>query len=619
MASNVEVTLENTFVSVDATAALRAWLTPPTANNGFLIEAAIAVTNVQFDSKENTNTSHPATLTITTSTPAVIAPPVGPHWSQGTGGTDGTSGNPATSPAIPGTSGQLLYNNGGGLGAASGIWTRDGNSLTATGTVTIPMIAIPGSTGMEPATLTTVNGSFLGITDPVLTLGLNTLGGGVRVPGLPAVWTAMEGSYATNSFTGTQRNYSEWYIQAADAAGKGIRPLAFSWDNGAVDNYLGGSLFISPNAGFTMARSSDGRALYTFGGDGIITFGPGFVLKSNSYFQTVDNSPITFITNGNFVRASNAFNGLTFGTRAVTNIYSESDGVLKTNSSFVAPSLMDTGLGTGIVHSSSAGLLSSKAVDLASADVSGLLPYSKISGTPQVPAGTVTNITTTGPITGGPITGTGTIACPTCLTITGNAATATALARAPTLCAAGHYPLGVNGSGDAQSCTSAGGGSVTSESIQFGGPTFSNSSSENTLFTFTVPAHEFAGAGYKLKSKVSGYIRSAGVNAISINWYIGGARVLTTGSSEPGLFTVSAWNSSLECTAAASPGPSVSLYCDGDELVSASPQAAYALGNESPFNLATNTPLIVKVTSQWTGANEGDSITANQFDSTMWH
>lgn len=42
---------------------------------------------------------------------------------------------------------------------------------------------------------------------------------------------------------------------------------------------------------------------------------------------------------------------------------------------------------------------------------------------------------------------------------TGNAATATALASAPSLCSTGNYPLGVDAQGNAQGCTSAGAGS----------------------------------------------------------------------------------------------------------------------------------------------------------------
>jgi hypothetical protein len=51
----------DTFVSADATAAVHAWITTPSSNNGFMIQANTG-TSVQFDSKEST--SHPVMLAI---------------------------------------------------------------------------------------------------------------------------------------------------------------------------------------------------------------------------------------------------------------------------------------------------------------------------------------------------------------------------------------------------------------------------------------------------------------------------------------------------------------------------------------------------------------------------
>src|ERR1700733_6684461 len=60
--TSVMTNTTDTFVSVDATAAVLAWITTPSSNNGFMIQAN-ASTSVQFDSKESTSTSHPAMLT----------------------------------------------------------------------------------------------------------------------------------------------------------------------------------------------------------------------------------------------------------------------------------------------------------------------------------------------------------------------------------------------------------------------------------------------------------------------------------------------------------------------------------------------------------------------------
>ena len=53
----------NTYLYVDATAAVQSWLNG-TTNNGFIITPNDSVVGVTFDSKESTTTSHPATLTI---------------------------------------------------------------------------------------------------------------------------------------------------------------------------------------------------------------------------------------------------------------------------------------------------------------------------------------------------------------------------------------------------------------------------------------------------------------------------------------------------------------------------------------------------------------------------
>ena len=79
VATGVAATSANTFLTVDATAAVQGWITSPVANNGFMIAATpltspivqidgkttpLTSASVQFDSKENQNTSHPATLSI---------------------------------------------------------------------------------------------------------------------------------------------------------------------------------------------------------------------------------------------------------------------------------------------------------------------------------------------------------------------------------------------------------------------------------------------------------------------------------------------------------------------------------------------------------------------------
>lgn len=66
VASGVSVSASSGYLSVDATAAVKSWLSG-TTNSGFIITPNDGTVLVAFDSKESTTTSHPATLAITLS------------------------------------------------------------------------------------------------------------------------------------------------------------------------------------------------------------------------------------------------------------------------------------------------------------------------------------------------------------------------------------------------------------------------------------------------------------------------------------------------------------------------------------------------------------------------
>jgi hypothetical protein len=87
VASGVPVAQASEYLSVDATAAVQAWLTG-TTNSGFIITAAAGAVNVAFDSKESSTTSHPASLYIT----LVNSGPPGPIGATGARGPTGLTG-----------------------------------------------------------------------------------------------------------------------------------------------------------------------------------------------------------------------------------------------------------------------------------------------------------------------------------------------------------------------------------------------------------------------------------------------------------------------------------------------------------------------------------------------
>ena len=108
VAAAVPVTTANTFLAMDATAAVQSWISTPGTNNGFMIAGASG-TSVQFDSKENLSTSHPATLTLVLANtgPAGPAGPTGPTGPAGPTGPTGPAG--AAGPAGPAATSTLTF------------------------------------------------------------------------------------------------------------------------------------------------------------------------------------------------------------------------------------------------------------------------------------------------------------------------------------------------------------------------------------------------------------------------------------------------------------------------------------------------------------------------------
>jgi hypothetical protein len=126
----VPVSQAGGYVAVDVTSTVQGWVTSPTTNNGLALSAGTAA--VQFDSKENDETAHPASLEIdlANSGPAGAAGaagaigPAGPQGVVGLMGPQGLTGSAGpqglTGPAGPagtGSGGGFVYQ--GSYGAAT--------------------------------------------------------------------------------------------------------------------------------------------------------------------------------------------------------------------------------------------------------------------------------------------------------------------------------------------------------------------------------------------------------------------------------------------------------------------------------------------------------------------
>jgi hypothetical protein len=161
--ASANVASAGSFVGVDVTATVQAWLAGTQANNGLLLTSSAA--QVQLDSKENDETAHPPQLAITlasggaTGATGATGPqgpqgiqglqgPAGPQGQQGAQGMTGAAGaaGPAGAPGVPGPAGAPGVQGPAGATGATGPQGQSG----AAGLMGAPGAA--GATGPTGAT-----------------------------------------------------------------------------------------------------------------------------------------------------------------------------------------------------------------------------------------------------------------------------------------------------------------------------------------------------------------------------------------------------------------------------------------------------------------------------------
>jgi hypothetical protein len=109
-AQTFTVTQAGSFYAIDVTALVQSWITTPANNFGLALTAVTAA--VQFDSKENDQTAHPAQLDITlaNSGPQGSTGAAGAQGIQGVAGATGLQGaTGATGAAGPSGAGAFVY------------------------------------------------------------------------------------------------------------------------------------------------------------------------------------------------------------------------------------------------------------------------------------------------------------------------------------------------------------------------------------------------------------------------------------------------------------------------------------------------------------------------------
>ena len=107
VASAVPVSIANSYIVLDVTTQVKAWLNGAT-NNGFLIVADPSGSLVYFDTKESQSTSHPAVLEVNLiGTPGATGAtgPAGATGSPGPAGATGATGSPGATGTVAGPAG----------------------------------------------------------------------------------------------------------------------------------------------------------------------------------------------------------------------------------------------------------------------------------------------------------------------------------------------------------------------------------------------------------------------------------------------------------------------------------------------------------------------------------
>lgn len=259
VASGFSVSGSGGYIYVDATSAVRGWVTTPSSNNGFLIASADAISSIQFDSKESTTTSHPASLMVTLSASGAT----GATGYNGATGSTGATG-------VNGSNGATGATGSNGVTGATGSTGANG-TIGATGTT-----GTNGATGANGATGSTGSNGTTGATGVTGSNGTNGATGATGSNGTNGFngsngSTGPAGSNGATGPTGAvSTNYFEFNVHFNDSiittgSPNYFPPLHTANTNGSVNlSFANGNVVVSPLA-CTLSQLAVGSMVSTAG------------------------------------------------------------------------------------------------------------------------------------------------------------------------------------------------------------------------------------------------------------------------------------------------------------------------------------------------------------------
>ncbi len=247
-ATSTGTSAAHNYIDFDVTKVVQSWITTPADNYGVELRSAGSV-NITLDSKENTNTSHPAVLEIALSGPEGPAGPAGAKGATGATGPAGPKGSTgATGPQGPAGGLSLPYavtTSGGGAYLLN--LTNDdyfgGGGITATGGRAYDLDGYSGGAGLAG-----YGGNSAGEAGTAGGLGVFALGGNGTsdetyggTGGNFQGGTSISGGYGAGDGLVAYGGDSP----TADYGGWGMYVAA--GENGDYAAYLGGNVDVSGN------------------------------------------------------------------------------------------------------------------------------------------------------------------------------------------------------------------------------------------------------------------------------------------------------------------------------------------------------------------------------------
>lgn len=248
---NVTTSQVDTYILVDITSAVNAWLDGTQANNGIAL-IGNGTFNVNLESKENTTTSHPPELEIVFNSVGAQGPP-GPAGPQGVTGATGPQGPPGVngSPGPIGPQGPQGVPGTLGATGAQGLAGADGAAgpLGPQG----PQ-GLQGTSGSEGPQGTQGSQGDIGPQGPAGPQGAEGASGATGAQG-------SQGPAGPASPNRAAIALLKWY--QANQTG-----VQFAVGNGLSVAFDGTNIWVSGNNSLTKVRPSDGAVLGTYSGLG---------------------------------------------------------------------------------------------------------------------------------------------------------------------------------------------------------------------------------------------------------------------------------------------------------------------------------------------------------------